>query len=97
MCLGGPNHCRVGRAGGQSYLAVSFTLSCDHHLCMWLRIVRPGHLLMFILVASYSSSGGDAESNGLLLFPCTHAHTHTFKKKKKKKKKILHLLLEWLS
>jgi hypothetical protein len=52
MCLGGPNHCRVGRAGGQSFLAVSFTLSCDHHLCSWLRVVRPGHLLMFILVAS---------------------------------------------
>jgi hypothetical protein len=25
MCHGGPNHCRVGWAGGQSYLAVSFT------------------------------------------------------------------------
>jgi hypothetical protein len=83
MCLGGPNHCRVGWAGGQSYLVVSFTLSCDRRLCMWLLVVRPCHLIMFILVASYSSSGGDAESNGLLLFPCTHAHTH-FKKKKKK-------------
>jgi hypothetical protein len=25
MCLGGPNHCRVGRAGSQSYLLVSLT------------------------------------------------------------------------
>jgi hypothetical protein len=31
MCLGGPNHCRVGRAGGQSYLEVSLLLS-------WLRL-----------------------------------------------------------
>jgi hypothetical protein len=52
MCFGGPNHCRVGRAGGQSFLAVSFTLSCDHHLCLWLCVMRLGHLLMFILVAS---------------------------------------------
>jgi hypothetical protein len=25
MCLGGPNHCRVGRAGSQSYFLVSLT------------------------------------------------------------------------
>jgi hypothetical protein len=34
MCLGGPNHCRVGRAGSQSYL-----LSIDRRLCMQLLVV----------------------------------------------------------
>jgi hypothetical protein len=71
-----------------------FYLSCDHHLCMWLRIVRPGHILMFILVASYSSSGGDAESNSVVV--SLYIHTHTLLKTKKKKKN-LHLSLEWLS
>jgi hypothetical protein len=29
MCLGGPNHCRVGRAGSQSYL-LSFDRRYKH-------------------------------------------------------------------
>ena len=29
MCLGGPNHCRVGRVGSQSYL-LSFDLHYPH-------------------------------------------------------------------
>jgi hypothetical protein len=63
--------------GGRSVVFSSqFYLSCDHHLCMWLCIVRPDHILMFILVASYSSSGDDAESNRLLLFTDTYTHTH---------------------
>jgi hypothetical protein len=70
MCLGGPNHCRVGRAGSQFYLA-----SCDRRLCMQLLVVRPCHLFMFIMVASYSSSGGDAESNALIVSLYTCAHT----------------------
>jgi hypothetical protein len=66
-----------GRTGGRSVVFSSqFYLSCDHHLCMWLRVVRPGHLLMFILVASYSSSGGDAESNGLFVVSL-YTRTHT--------------------
>jgi hypothetical protein len=35
MCLGGPNHCRVGRAGSQSYL-----LSLIVVKCMQLLVVR---------------------------------------------------------
>jgi hypothetical protein len=47
MCLGGPNHCRVGRAGSQSYFFVNLIVihcmqildvrlrsSCCVHRCM---------------------------------------------------------------
>jgi hypothetical protein len=79
MCLGGPNHCRVGRAGSQFYLS-----SCDRRLCMQLLVVRPCHLFMFIMVASYSSSGGDAESNALIV-SFVHARTHFLNTHTKKK------------
>jgi hypothetical protein len=68
MCLGGPNHCRVGRAGNQFYL-----LLCDRHLCMQLLVVYPCRLVMFFMVASHSSSGGDVSQ--VCLFPFTRAHT----------------------
>jgi hypothetical protein len=45
-------------------------LSCDLHLCMWLRIVRLGHR-------------SDVHPGCFLVFTSTHTH---FKKKKKKKK-----------
>jgi hypothetical protein len=54
------------------------------------------HLLMFILVASYSASGGDAESNRLLLLSSgvvqfsmsllLYARTHLRQKKKFRRK-----------
>jgi hypothetical protein len=76
MCLGGPNHCRVGRAGSQSYL-----FSIDRHLmhavtCCASYVI----LLCSSWFASCSSSGGDAESN--VFISLVHARTH-FKKKKK--------------
>jgi hypothetical protein len=74
-----------GRTGGRSVAFSSqLYLSCDHHLCMWLRVVRPGHLLIFILVASYSSSGGDAESNRLCVVVSLYIRTHTLLTTKKK-------------
>jgi hypothetical protein len=78
MCLGGPNHCRVGRAGSQFYLS-----SCDRRLWMQLLVARPCHLFMFILVVSYSSSGGDIESSALIVY-LVHAHTHFLNAHKKK-------------
>jgi hypothetical protein len=45
-------------------------LSCDLHLCMWLRIMRLGHVLMFVLV----------------VYSYMRTHTLQKKKKKKKKK-----------
>jgi hypothetical protein len=69
--------------GGRSVAFSSqFCLSCDHHLCLWLRIVRPGHILMFILVASYRRQVATqirVDCSCLLV----HTHTHTSKKKKK--------------
>jgi hypothetical protein len=82
MCLGGPNHCRVGWAGSQSYL-----LSIDRRKCMQLLIVclmssccvRRGLCLVHRRVVTQSR---------MCLFPL-YTRTHTLKKKKKKK---LHLL-----
>jgi hypothetical protein len=66
MCLGGPTHCRVGRAGSQFYLS-SFmhAVTCRASLSSF----------MFIMVASYSSSGGDAKSNALMVPLYMRAHT----------------------
>jgi hypothetical protein len=85
-----------GRTGRRSVVFSSqLFLSCDHHLCVWLRVVRPVHLLIFILVASYSSSGGDAESNRLCVVVSLYIRTHTLLTTKNFF--FLHLLLEWLS
>jgi hypothetical protein len=71
--------------GGRSVAFSSqFCLSYDHHSCLWLRIVRPGHILMFILVASHRrqvATQSRVDCSCLLV----HTHTHTSKKKKKKK------------
>jgi len=79
MCLGGPNHCRVGWVGSQSYylsivvvhcflmIEVRLGSSCCHHCCM-------RHVRRCI-----------STQNIMYSFPCTHAHT------KNKNKKILHL------
>jgi hypothetical protein len=73
MCLGGPNHCRVGRAGSQSYY-----LSID---CRSLLVDVDVHLRSLCCVrqlyASCSSSCGDAEYNVFI----TLVHTRTHKKK----------------
>jgi hypothetical protein len=66
MCLGGPTHCRVGRAGSQFYLS-SFIHEATYRASLL--------SFMFIMVASYSSSGGDAKSNALMVPLYTHAHT----------------------
>jgi hypothetical protein len=52
MCLGGPNHCRVGRAGSQSYLLSLIVVK--HMLLLWYVVCR---LAVFILLAFCSSSG----------------------------------------
>jgi hypothetical protein len=57
---------------------------------MQLLVGRPCHLSMFFMVASYSSSGDDAESI-VLIVSFVHART-PFRIKKKKKK--LHWILE---
>jgi hypothetical protein len=67
-------------AGSQFYLS-----SCDRHLSMQLLVARPCRLFRYIMVASYSSSGGDAESTALIasfMYARTHSlNTHTKKKK----------------
>jgi hypothetical protein len=52
---------------------------------MCLRIVRPGHILMFVLVASHRRQV-TAQSRVDCSCLIVHTHTHTKKKKKKKKK-----------
>jgi hypothetical protein len=49
---------------------------------------RPCRLFVFIMVASYLSSGGDAESYALIVF-LTRGHAPLKQKKKKKKKNVL--------
>jgi hypothetical protein len=48
---------------------------------MQLFVMRPCHLVMFIMVVSYSSLSGDAESNVCVSL---YMRAHTFNKKKKK-------------
>jgi hypothetical protein len=48
---------------------------------MQLLVCASYDLVVFIIVASCSSSGGDAESN--VFISLVHARTHTQKKKKK--------------
>jgi hypothetical protein len=57
---------------------------------MQLFVMRPCHLVMFIMVVSYSSLSGDAESNVCVSL---YMRAHTFNKKKKK----IHQLSELLS
>jgi hypothetical protein len=83
MCPRGPNHCRVGRAGSQSFIHVRLNVvHCFQCLMCFLGWVVM--LLLRELLASCSSSCCDTEYN----FFITLVHTHTPKKKK------LHLLGE---
>jgi hypothetical protein len=67
---------------GQSVAFSSqFGLSYDHHSCLWLRVVHPGHILMFILVASHRRQVA-AQSRVDCSCLLVHTHTHTSKKKK---------------
>jgi hypothetical protein len=80
MCLGGPNHCRVGRAGSQSYLFCRLIVVpclqildvCLRSLCCCCNCMR--HVRHRVAT----------QSRMYLLSLYTRAHT--------KKKKKLHLL-----
>jgi hypothetical protein len=78
--LGGPNLCRVGRAGSQFYFVVCSSLmhavTCRESLSSF----------MFTLVVSCWLSRGDVESS-VSVSPLTCAHTQL-------KQKKLHLLTE---
>jgi hypothetical protein len=78
MCLGGPNHCRVGRAGSQFYLS-----SCDCRLCLQLLVARPCHFYVhhgFVLFVV-----GWRRRVECVIVSLVHARTH-FKCTHKKKK-----------
>jgi hypothetical protein len=73
MCLGGPNHCRVGWVGSQSYHCLSVVVLCLQRFMCVLDLY-----VVIALHASCSSSYGDAGSNVLINL----AHTHTYTQKK---------------
>jgi hypothetical protein len=65
--------------GGRSVAFSShFCLSFDHHSCLWLRTVHPGHILMFILVASHRRQ---VATRSRVDCSCLLVHTHTHTKK----------------
>jgi hypothetical protein len=82
MCPGGPNHCRVGRAGSQSYFCQLIVVLASRCLMCVLvcYVVVAVACVMFVVMLRRRVE--------CLYYPCTHAHTH----KKKKKKKKSHLL-----
>jgi hypothetical protein len=75
MCLGGPNHCRVGWRGSQSYL---LSVDCRSYLQMFMCTLDL--YVVIALHASCSSSYGDTEYN--VFITLVHTHTCTHKKKK---------------
>jgi hypothetical protein len=81
MCLGGPNHCRVGWAGSQLYLS-----PCDRRLCMQLLFVRPCHLFMIHHGCVLFVVGWRPRIKCVDCFLGTRSHTlfkHTHTQKKK--------------
>jgi hypothetical protein len=69
MCLGGPNHCRVGHMGSQSFIC-------------WLIVVLYWRMLMCVLniyvditVACIMICHHVAAQSILSCYPCTHSHT----------------------
>jgi hypothetical protein len=79
MCLGGPNHCRVGRMGSQSYFCRLIVVHC------WQMLMCILDLYVDIAVACVMIRRHVATQSIMSCYPCTHTHT-------KKKKKKLHLL-----
>jgi hypothetical protein len=75
MCPGGPNHCRVGRAGSHSYFCRLNVVHCFQMIDVLLCLVVM--LLLRELLMPCSSSCCDAEYNVFI----TLVHTHTQKKK----------------
>jgi hypothetical protein len=74
MCLGGPNHCRVGRMGSQSfYCRLNVVLYWQMLMCVL-------DLYVDIAVAMRHDCRQVAAQSIMSCYPCTHAH--------KKKKKI---------
>jgi hypothetical protein len=81
MCPGGPNHCRVGRAGSQSYFCCRLIVV----LCFWMLDVRLRSLCCGRSCMHHVRRHVATQSRMSLLPLYTRAHT-------KKKKKGLHLL-----
>jgi len=81
MCLGGPNYCRVGWVGSQSYLFVDWSSfnACRYSMCVL------GRHVVFVVVCILFIVGWWHRVE-CVYYPCTHAHTQ--------KKKKIHLLWE---
>jgi hypothetical protein len=75
MCLGGPNHCRVGWMGSQSYyLSVDCrSLLAEVHVHLRSFCCHRIACVMFVIVWQRRVE--------CIYYPCTHAHTHKKKKK----------------
>jgi hypothetical protein len=73
MCLGGPNHCRVGQMGSQSFIC---RLIVVHYWQMLMCILD---LYVDIAVACVMICRHVVAQSIMSCYPCTHAHT---KKKK---------------